>query len=245
MRGICFAKAAFGSSDATRASPFPLVCLPREMSGAFSQHVSTLERTRQRMSTKLAELRMQRRAHAERDRAKQKRRKRAEEEQAATALVLLALTMPATDCLRSFLRRSGKDELSASDTDNAVAATVDRFLAMTTAQTVRLLEPRRAVEAARLHAAQAFSIEHGVHVWLAERNTAGGVAPVISSVLERRHDLSPLRGHAAGPRLQLGKWGYYKWVTRWRRKWRVSKARAHPRDVLETAVARKKAPDRL
>ena len=139
------------------------------MSGAFSQHVSTLERTRQRMSTKLAELRMQRKAHAKRDREKQQRRKRAEEEQAATALVLLALTMPATNCLRSFLERSGKDELSASDTDTAVAATVDQLLAMTTAQTVRLREPRRAVEAARLRAAQAFSIEHGVHVWVAEK----------------------------------------------------------------------------
>ena len=168
-----------------------------------------------------------------------------EEEQAATALVLLALTMPATNCLRSFLERSGKDELSASATDSAVAATVDRFLAMTTAQTVRLLEPRRAVEAARLRAAQAFSIEHGVHVWLAERNTAGGVAPVVSNVLERRHELAAACGHAAGSRLQCGKWGYYKWVARWRRKWRVQKARAHPRDVLETAVARKKAPDRL
>ena len=245
MRGACFTEAAFGSSDATGASPFSLACLPRDMSGAFSQHVGTLERTRQRMSTELAELRKQRKAHAKRDREKQQRRKRAEEEQAATALVLLALTMPATNCLRSFLERGGKDELSASATDSAVAATVDRFLAMTTAQTVRLLEPRRAVEAARLRAAQAFSIEHGVHVWLAERNTAGGVAPVISSVLERRHDLSPLRGHAAGPRLQLGKWGYYKWVARWRKRWRVRKARAHPREVLETAVARNKAPDRL
>ena len=140
------------------------------MSGVFSQHVGTPERTRQRMSTELAELRKQRKAHAKRDREKQQRRKRAEEEQAAKALVLLALTMPATNCLRSFLERSGKDELSASDTDTAVAATVDQLLAMTTAQTVRLLEPRRAVEAARLRAAQAFSIEHGVHVWVAEKH---------------------------------------------------------------------------
>ena len=117
------------------------------------------------MSAELAELRKQRKAHAKRERQRNSRgEKRGQEEQAATALVLLALTMPATNCLRSFLERSGKGELSAPDTDVAVAATVDQLLAMTTAQTVRLLEPRWAVEAARLRAAEAFSIEHGVHV---------------------------------------------------------------------------------
>ena len=81
---------------------------------------------------------------------------------------------------------------------------------------------------------------------VAEKKVACGVAPVVSSVLARRHELADrYRAQGAAPRLQSSKWGYYKWVARWRRKWRVQKARAHPRDVLETAVARKKAPDRF
>ena len=50
------------------------------------------------------------------------------------------------------------------------------------------------MEAARLRAAEAFSIEHGVYVWVAEKSAACGVAPVVSSVLVRRHELADMCG---------------------------------------------------
>ena len=194
------------------------------------------------MSAELEELRRQKRTEARRKRVEQKREQRREAERNATALVVLALTMPATDCLRSFLQRSGAGELSAPETEEAVASTVDALLAMTTAQTVCLLEPSDAQQKGRLRRATTFSIEHGVHTWVAEKNTGCGVAPVVSSVVARRQALAEEhreQGRAVGA--PSTKWGYYKWVARWRRRWRVQRARAHPRDVLDAAAVRQKA----
>ena len=83
------------------------------MFGACSQRVSDLAATRKRMSGELQELCRQKRTEARRKRVEQKREQRREAERNATALVVLALTMPATECLRSFLQRSGAGELSA------------------------------------------------------------------------------------------------------------------------------------
>jgi hypothetical protein len=212
------------------------------MRGAASTRVRFLKSDKVCLDQELAALKAMKRNVLKLHQQQKRRSEQRTREDDDMALVVLALTMPDVTCLKEYLDQKRCLTRGQEEEESRLNRTVDRLLAMPDDDIVTLLEPTDELGAARLRRATGFVSDFGMHQWVVSMNGARGVAPRVSSAIHRRCELLRQIGRTApATPPSLSRAASYKWCAKWRRRWGIGKGRAQPRDILDPAVAKRKA----
>ena len=124
---------------------------------------------------------------------------------------------------------------------------VKTFLAMADAEVNDLTDPTLERGRKFLDTAANFIVEWQLRSWISLQNLGKGVAPAIDLVLAQRDMIARQVRTLSEPvaERQLTRSGSYKWVHRWRGRWRMPKGRFGMRDFTPLTEMRQKACRRL
>ena len=161
-------------------------------------------------------------------RARQCYEMRREEERTArrrrVGLAILASRPEGTAVLKGFLRA----ELVAEPEERADTEyedIVEVFLQMSPEAILGLTEPIAAEAQADLRAAIDFALKWELRAWTSLQNRSKGVAPSVASLLQKKRKLSCDLRRSVGmaPKAEGGVQARYKWLSAWRRSWKMPK----------------------
>ena len=101
----------------------------------------------------------------------------------------------------------------------------------------RMLEPIAKQEAALLKEAKAGVASCDLHSWVCQQNVGKGVAPSVGAILRQRsrYDSMSQTTMDGIEERAAGRSASYKWIARWRSKWRMPKGKIQDRDALPPA----------
>ena len=161
-------------------------------------------------------------------RARQRYAVRREEERISrrrrVGLAIVASRPKGNEVLKGFLRQ----ELVAEPEERVETeyeAIVEVFLKMSSSAIVGLTEPIAVEAQADLRAAIDFAERWELREWTSLQNRDKGVAPSVATLLETRRKLSKDLRQSVGmtPKAEAGQKARYKWLSTWRRKWKMPK----------------------
>ena len=125
---------------------------------------------------------------------------------------------------------------------------VDEFIKLDIEKIIGMREPIAPKEKVLLDEAKAAVARCELHSWVCEQNTQKGLAPSVGALIRQRDVMggiaSKVSSEEAGSRKT--RWASYKWVSRWRKKWNMPKAKIQDRDSPTPSEMRSKVrPDQL
>ena len=170
---------------------------------------------------------------------------RREEETAArrrrVGLAILASRPEGSVVLKGFLRAELVAE-SDERVDKEYEDIVDVFLQMSPDAIVGLTEPIAAEAQADLRAAIDFAVKWELRAWTSLQNRDKGVAPSVATMLQKKRKLSGDLSRSVGmaPRSEAGLKGRYKWLSTWRKSWKMPKGSFKHVDMPSVVDMRRK-----
>ena len=84
--------------------------------------------------------------------------------------------------------------------------------------------------------------EYELHSWACRQNVEKGLAPSVGALIRQRDGKGEeAKGVLSSePRRSRSRWASYKWISRWRKKWRMPKAKIQDRDSPTPSEMREK-----
>ena len=132
--------------------------------------------------------------------------------------------------------------LQGDERCNLLSELLDEFAALEIDKIVRMLEPTAHSDRALLEEAKAEIAECELHSWVCRQNVEKGLAPTVGALIRQRDG----KGEEAidvlscEPRRSRSRWASYKWLSRWRKKWSMPKAKIQDRDSPTPSEMREK-----
>ena len=111
---------------------------------------------------------------------------------------------------------------------------VDEFISLDINTIVHMLEPIAHRDKGLLQEAKAAITQCDLHMWVCEQNIQKGLAPTVGALLRQRHRLSEKVGESISDEpiaTSKGRWASYKWISRWRKNWKLPKGKIQDRDA--------------
>ena len=111
---------------------------------------------------------------------------------------------------------------------------VDEFISLDIDTIVRMVEAIAHRDQGLLQEATAASIQCDLHLWVCEQNIRKGLAPTVGALLRQRHRLSEKVGESISDEpiaASKGRSASYKWISRWRKNWKLPKGKIQDRDA--------------
>ena len=156
-------------------------------------------------------------------------------------MAILASRPEGTAVLKGFVRAELVAE-SEERVDAEYEDIVDVFLQMSTEDILGLTEPIAAEAQAHLQAAMEFAVKWELHAWTSLQHRTKGVAPSVATLLEKKRKLSfgLRRSVGMAPRAEGGRKARYKWLSTWRRSWKMPKGSFRHLDMPSVVDMRRK-----
>ena len=121
----------------------------------------------------------------------------------------------------------------------------EKFLHSSDAELTALLSAGESSERRQLQRARSFSTQYNLKTWVLDQNKSKCVAPTIGDCIQRRDELSKrldfTDSAADNPAFSLGASAGYKWLNRFKRKWKASMQQCGAREHVPVEQTRKKA----
>ena len=111
---------------------------------------------------------------------------------------------------------------------------VDEFISLDIDTIVHSLEPIAHSDKGLLQEAKAAIARCDLHLWVCEQNIQKGLAPTVGALLRQRSCLIEKVGEFMSDEpitASKGRWASYKWISRWRKNWKMPKGKIHDRDT--------------
>jgi len=159
------------------------------------------------------------------------------------AVVILAVAAPDLTCVPEFLTQWKKS--SQPDIDDFMDNICKKYVALTDVELSERLDPHSQRSKSLLRQAEAFATKFRLHVWVEKMNQQKGIAPSISDALQQRQEFTTALELSRTDLSQNSKYSTraaagYKWVRRFKRKWRLRSHQAGAREHVPLEDARKK-----
>lgn len=205
----------------------------------LSEHAQSLQSQAKALKRKASELTATKRKEEKIERRQRAKCRRMLEKHEDIGTILLAKRGADFEMLREYFAKQVEDERGPEDFVHRVS---EKFLAMSDAEVTACVDDTTKGSAAKL-AAERFLLEYSVHSWIGEQNSKKGVAPsvgdIVRQVEETRRALQR-RGQVVQQSKQTFH-GAYKWIQRFRRRWRVRSAQVAYHELESVEQARAKA----
>ena len=132
--------------------------------------------------------------------------------------------------------------LQGDERCNLLSELLDEFAALEIDKIVRMLEPTAHSDRALLEEAKAEIARYELHSWVCQQNVEKGLAPTVGAIIQQRGGTGEkVEGVVSdGPGRSRGRWASYKWISRWRKEWKMPKAKIHGRDTPTPSDMREK-----
>ena len=111
---------------------------------------------------------------------------------------------------------------------------VDEFISLDIDTIIHMVEPIAHRDKGLLQEAKAAITQCDLHLWVCEQNIQKGLAPTVGALLQQRHRLSERVGESMSDEpiaASKGRWASYKWISRWRKNWKLPKGKIQDRDA--------------
>ena len=124
-------------------------------------------------------------------------------------------------------------ELQADDRYKLMEEIVDEFISLDIDNIVGMLEPIARSDTRLLEEAKAAISSCDLHSWVCQQNIRKGLAPTVGAMVRKRQRLSEQAGGPTSDEAvtRKGRWGSYKWISRWRKKLGMPKGKIQDRDA--------------
>ena len=132
--------------------------------------------------------------------------------------------------------------LQGDERCNLLSNILDEFTALEIDDIVRMEEPIALKDKILLEKAKAEIAKCELHSWVCRQNVEKGLAPTVGALIRQRD----AKGEEAQgvlssePRGSRSRSSSYKWISRWRKKWRMPKAKIQDRDSPTPSEMREK-----
>jgi len=137
------------------------------------------------------------------------------------------------------------EERKVSDaSDDFTERVCANFLHAPEEELTALLCPSSEEGARRLQRARSFSTQYNLKTWVETQNRTKSVAPTIGDCIQRRDHMSKELDVAGTPierAFSLGSAASYRWLRRFKRKWKASLQQCGAREHVPLEEVRKKA----
>ena len=120
---------------------------------------------------------------------------------------------------------------------------VDKFLTQDTDDLIKLVSPNCANEIKAYEKAVRYKVNHDVKNWIETCNAQKGLAPTPKDTILQRLKYLKEESRRSGFDLLRnggGKWGPYRWLLRFKKKWQVKKGQPGTLDLDPLEIRRKK-----
>ena len=112
---------------------------------------------------------------------------------------------------------------------------VDELISLDIDTIVHMVEPIAHRDKGLLQEAKAAITQCDLHLWVCEQNIQKELALTVGALLRQRHRLSEKVGESNSDEpiaASKGRWACYKWISRWRKNWKLPKGKIQDRDAL-------------
>ena len=112
---------------------------------------------------------------------------------------------------------------------------VDELISLDIDTIVHMVEPIAHRDKGLLQEAKAAITQCDLHLWVCEQNIQKELALTVGALLRQRHRLSEKVGESNSDEpiaASKGRWASYKWISRWRKNWKLPKGKIQDRDAL-------------
>ena len=105
-----------------------------------------------------------------------------------------------------------------------------------------MLEPTAHSDKVLLEKAKADIAKFELHSWVCRQNVERGLAPTVGALIQQWDGKgAKVEGVVSyEPSRSRSRWASYKWISRWRKKWRMPKAKIQDRDSPTPSEMREK-----
>ena len=203
-------------------------------------HVFELTAKLQELKAKEKELRAQARRVKRGQQKLEHRQKEHTKRHVDLGVATMAMLAPDTGWIPKFVRETGV----AHSTEEFTEQVCQKFVLAPEEELTAILDPQTDKEARRLRRLRSFSTDYQLKNWVATQNTEKSVAPTIGDCIQRRDQLSKdlkLTARPSGGDFSLGSAATYKWLRRFRRRWKASMQQCGAREFVPLEETRKKA----
>ena len=132
--------------------------------------------------------------------------------------------------------------LQAGERYNLLTEMVDEFTTLDIDNIMGMLEPIAHSDQVLLEEAKAEVAKCELHSWVCQQNIEKGLAPAVGALIQQRDGKGEnVEGVVSyEPSRSRSRWASYKWISRWRKKWRMPKAKIQDRDSPTPSEMREK-----
>ena len=132
--------------------------------------------------------------------------------------------------------------LQGDERCNLLSNILDEFTALEIDDIVRMLEPTAHSDKVLLEKVKAEIAKFELHSWVCRQNVEKGLAPTVGALIQQRGGKgAKVEGVVSyEPSRSRSRWASYKWISRWRKKWRMPKAKIQDRDSPTPSEMREK-----
>ena len=136
--------------------------------------------------------------------------------------------------------------LQAGERYNLLTEMVDEFTTLDVDNIMGMLEPIAHSDQVLLEEAKAEVAKCELHSWVCQQNIEKGLAPTVGALIQQRLRVEGRAESVLTDKLSTrrGRWASYKWVSRWRKKWSMPKAKIQNRDAPTPSEMREKVRPR-
>ena len=123
--------------------------------------------------------------------------------------------------------------LQADERYKLLTEIVDDFISLDIENIIRMLEPIAHNDKVLSEEAKAAIASCDLHSWVCQQNIQKGLAPTVGAIIRQRVRVNENAGYFIPdePNIRKGRWASYKWISRWRKKWRMPKGKIQDRDA--------------